>query len=399
MPASPIVSEEALIRILDSLNVGVVFIDQENRIAFVNKEAERIRRIQAEERVGKSILDCHQGAMHERVKEVIEGFKKGIHAQRHRTVKTFGRSFDNTYNVVTDDQGNYAGIALVSQDITEKLSLEEELKRTNEALEQKVKERTAEIEAAYRELQRAHQQLMHAEKMASIGQFVSGLAHEINNPLDGIQNCIRMVLMDCTDTEQTDRYLALALDGLFKIELIVRRLLDYARPHTLEKMPVDLNALLNQALTLTQFKLRNKNIVVHADFDQHLPPITGDPHFLQQVFVNIILNAFDAMKAGDTLTVTTRANGDGVSVEIADTGCGIPPSMLHRIFDPFFTTKMENAGTGLGLYLSYNVIHNHGGSISVDSIEGKGTTFAVWLPVALDRVEVQESVGAEQQAS
>ncbi|MBI5473590.1 MAG: PAS domain-containing protein [Ignavibacteriae bacterium] len=384
MTASQPISEDTLIRVLDSLNIGLVFIDAQNRIAFVNKSAEQIRNMKREDRIGSSILECHRGAMHARVLNVIDDFRKGTDGPRHRVVRSNGRTFDNSYNVVVDESGDYKGIALVSQDVTEKLMLEQQLKKTNEELERKVAERTAQIEATYRELQHAQEQLMHTEKMASIGRFVSGVAHEINNPLDGIQSCIRLVLSELDNKAQAENYLTLGLEGLYKIELLVKRLLDYARPHVYERTPLNIETLLDNVLAFAQFRLNGTPIRVERKSCDALPAVDADEHYLQQVFLNIILNAFDAMKTGGTLTISTCQQGDGrVAIEITDTGCGIPKDALHKIFDPFFTTKSHESGTGLGLYLSYNVVNNHGGDIEVRSEEGVGTTFVVLLPAAL----------------
>src|SRR3989304_9728204 len=174
-------------------------------------------------------------------------------------IKTQGKYFDNIYNVVKDEQSEFLGVVLLSQDVTEKKLLEEKLQKYNEELEQKVKERTEEIENAYNKLQIAQQQIIQSEKMAAIGQFVAGLAHEINNPLDGIQNCLQAILSDIHNIEQTKNYAELSLEGLYKIEMLVRKLLSYARTYTLEKSEVDINFILKDILSLTTLKLKNKN--------------------------------------------------------------------------------------------------------------------------------------------
>jgi PAS domain S-box-containing protein len=391
MTVTQLVNEELLTRVLDSLNIGLVFIDSHNRIAFVNKAAEQIRNMDRNDRIGSSILECHRETMYKRVQSVIDDFRRGACGPRHRMVKANGKMFDNSYNVVVDEAGQYSGIALVSQDVTEKMMLEQQLKKINEELERKVLERTAQIEATYRELQRAQEQLMQTEKMASVGRFVSGVAHEINNPLDGIQNCIRLVLNEIDNKVQAENYLALALEGLYKIELLVKRLLDYARPHVYERVPLNINSLLDNILAFVQFKLKEHSIRVERAFSENLPPVNGDEHYLQQVFLNIILNAFDAMKNEGELTIATLYDQNrGVGIRISDTGCGIPEEAMLKIFDPFFTTKDQESGTGLGLYLSYNVITNHGGDIEVESKVGTGTTFTVWLPASQNLMQPSE---------
>lgn len=387
-----ICKDETAVKILDNLNVGVMYIDKSDNIQFINKAAEEMRRIKKEEREGTSVLDCHSPNAHNLVKKVINQFAEGSAESRHKMVKTNGKYFDNIYSIVRDDNGNFEGIVLVSQDVTDKKELEDKLKKTNEQLEQKVNERTAEIESAYNKLKLAHEQLMQSEKMSAIGQFVSGLAHEINNPLDGIQNCIRSVLSDLDDKEQAENYLNLSLEGLFKIEILVRQLLDYAKPHTSERVEIHLNELLEDVLNLTRLRLKGKRINRQKNFGKNLPKIKGDAHYFEQVFVNIILNACDAMEEEGNLTVSTHSFEDEVIVKITDDGCGISKENLKKIFNPFFTTKEQSKGTGLGLYLSYNAIKEHGGLIDVKSELGKGTEFEIRFPAVVNENEDEFSI-------
>lgn len=382
MPNSNLCDKESLTNILDSLNVGVVFVDDNNRFAFVNKAGEEIRSISSDDRIGNPIFNCHNEKIHKHVAKDLESFRNGDYALRHKMIKSKGRYFDNTYNVVKDEDGKFKGVVLVSQDITDKRELETKLKKANEELELKVKERTEEIKSAYEKLKIAQSRLMHSEKMAAIGQFVSGLAHEINNPLDGVQNCIRTVLSDSDNKEQLKDYLNLALEGLFKMEIMVRRLLDYARPHQDEKIKINLNDLLEESLSLTKIRLKEKGIKLNKSFPDDPVYVYGDPHYLGQVFVNLILNAYDAMDSRGELNIIIGFDKNGnAKIEIADTGEGIPKENLNKIFDPFFTTKQKSNGTGLGLYLGYNVISEMGGKISVKSEINEGSKFTIYLPV------------------
>lgn len=386
MPDSQLCDRKTLVATMDSLDVGIIFVNDDNDIIFVNKAAEHIRKMKSEERVGTSILDCHGGKIKDRVLEVMHEFRTNPHASRHRIIKTNGRYFDNTYNVVKAGD-EYLGVVLLSQDITEKKQLEDKLKQYNEELEQKVKERTEEIELAYEQLKIAQNQLIQSEKMAAIGQFVSGLAHEINSPLDGIQNCLQVILNDIDNKEQTQKYAELSLDSTYKIEMLVRKLLSYARAHTLEKSDVDINFILQDILSLTSLKLRKNSIEIISELNPDLPLIYGDPHYLEQVFVNLIINASDAMPEGGKLTVKSYLENDKtIVVSIKDTGVGIPKRYLDKIFDPFFTTKQKDNGTGLGLYLAYSFITQHTGKISVKSKEGYGTEFTVKLPLIRETV-------------
>lgn len=392
MPDSNLCTKETLAEILDSLNIGVVYVDKGGSFSFINKAGEEIRNIKSEDRIGSSVLDCHSQQMQKRVMKDFESFSKGDYSSRHKMLHLKEKYFDNTYNVVKDKEGNFKGVVLVSQDVTEKEKLSEELKKTNEQLEQIVSERTAEIEKAYNELKIAQLQLMQTEKMAAIGQFVSGVAHEINSPLDGIQNCIRMVLSDIEDKSQIQNYLSLALEGLFKIEILVRQLLDYARPHSFEKEELEVKEILEASLQLSIYKLKENNITLENNFGSGIKNILGDRHYLSQVFVNLFLNACDAMPNGGKLIITTEnIENNYVMVKVKDTGIGIPKENLNKIFDPFFTTKQKDKGTGLGLYLSYNVLHEHGAKVFVKSKINKGTEFTISFP-AIDCPEIKNEI-------
>ena len=246
------------------------------------------------------------------------------------------------------------------------------------------------IENLYTTLKDTQEQLVHSEKLASIGTLAAGVAHEINNPLDGIQNCIRSILQEPDDKKKAGHYLGLIQEGLNRIENIVRKLLDFARPSKLKMENIQANDLLGNSLELVAHRFNNPGIKLNKDFAGNLPLCRGDSHYLQQVFLNIILNALDAMPAGGALTVKTSLaqNAPGVSlpntrieVAVSDTGCGIPQENLSKIFDPFFTTKGVGEGTGLGLAVCTGIIKEHRGEIKVKSAVGKGSTFTVLLPV------------------
>ncbi|MBZ0179231.1 MAG: PAS domain S-box protein [Melioribacteraceae bacterium] len=384
MPDSNLLTKEDLIEILDSLDVGIIYVDKENRFAFVNKAGEEIRFIKATDRIGKSVLECHSAGVRKKVVEDMNSFKIGDYASRHKMIRSKGKYFDNSYSVVKDSSEGFKGVVLVSQDVTEKIRLERELKKANEELEHKVEERTKEITEAYEKLKIANDQLMQSEKMAAIGQFVSGVAHEINNPLDGIQNCIRAVMSNSGNHKLMEDYLPLALEGLFKIEIVVKRLLDYARPHSKEKIIVDLNELIYNSLELTKFRIKKKKIDMRLNLNDEPIYIYGEPHYLGQVFVNLIMNSYDAVENEGNITISTERIDDQIEISLSDNGQGISEENLSKIFDPFFTTKQKDNGTGLGLYLSYNVIKEHGGEISVESKVNQGTKFKISFPVYVE---------------
>jgi two-component system NtrC family sensor kinase len=248
-------------------------------------------------------------------------------------------------------------------------------------LERQVEERTA-------ALKQAQEALVQSEKLASLGTLSASIAHEINNPLAGILTFARLMsrTLEAGEVDDAARAACLKNLGLIQRETerctrIVRSLLDFARARPIELRPVDAAAALDEAVSLTQHKLQLQQVTVSKRVEG--PAIVqGDFGQLRQVFVNLVLNACDAMPNGGALTVTSKTVDDGRAVEIAvaDTGTGIAPENLSRIFDPFFTTKQM--GTGLGLSVVYGVVEKHGGSMKAQSRLGEGTTMTVRLPLA-----------------
>lgn len=394
-----LLNKQEVLNVLNSLSIGIMFVDKHNRISIINTAAEGIRNIKSDERIGTSVLDCHSAKVHKRVELVIKELAEDRHNSRHKVIKVKGKYFDNQYNTVFDENGEYQGIVLVSQDVTEKVELENQLKRTNEKLENMVEKRTAEIKKAYKELKVAKDHLMQSEKMSAVGQFVAGLAHEINNPLDGIQNCIRTVMNTMNEQNENKKYLELGMEGLFKIEILVRQLLDYARPHSAEKTILNVSDLIEDALNLTRFRLKEKDIFIEKENNCTTGSIYGDSHYLEQVFVNLILNASDAMEQNGVLKIACEEDDENVTLKIRDNGCGITNENLSKIFNPFYTTKEKNKGTGLGLYLSYNVIKEHDGTIDVWSNPEEGTTFTIAFPKEIPEEYVTEEYVQEKVSS
>ena len=232
------------------------------------------------------------------------------------------------------------------------------------------------------ELSRTQAQLIHSEKLASLGVLAGGVAHEINNPLMVILGRTELTLMEDQLPEELKQNLETIRTETERIAQIVQNLLTFSRKSRQEKIEtVNINEVLIRTLMLSEHQLTVGNVEVVKKLDTSLGEIQANPGQLQQVFMNLMINAHHAMPDGGKLTVCSGAlPDDRVFVEIEDTGTGISEDHLDRIFDPFFTTKDEGKGTGLGLSVSRNIIENHGGMIAVHSIAGKGTTFRIVLP-------------------
>ncbi|THI84916.1 MAG: PAS domain S-box protein [Nitrospira sp. CG24A] len=235
------------------------------------------------------------------------------------------------------------------------------------------------------ETKKLEQQIRNSEKLASVGKLAAGVAHEINNPLGGILNCLYNLRKGTLSPGRQEEYWASMEDGVRRVQKIVRQLLDFSQQHEPAFALTDINHVVDRVLVLTTHLLAPNRILLETGFGQGLPTVMVDRHMIEQVLMNLVLNAVQAMKDGGMLTIRTSVVEGVCLIEVHDTGSGIPPAVLPRIFDPFFSTKKEGEGTGLGLSVSLGIVERHGGKILVDSEVGKGTTFTLCLPVSRDR--------------
>ncbi len=252
----------------------------------------------------------------------------------------------------------------------------EKLIEWGKTLEKKVEERTKELT----EMQ-AH--LIQSEKLASLGKLAAGIAHEINNPLGGVLIYSHLLLEDTDKNSPHYENLKKIVKETSRCKDIVKGLLEFARPKEPKMSLVNINEIVERSLSIMERQALFQNIKIKKSYVSNLPKIVADSAQLQQVFVNIIINAAEAMNGNGILTLSTSLNGDGTFIEIkfSDTGHGIEEEDQKRLFEPFFTTKEVGKGTGLGLAISYSIIQKHQGTIEVKSEVGKGSTFKVRLPV------------------
>ncbi len=229
---------------------------------------------------------------------------------------------------------------------------------------------------------RLEEQMVQTEKLTSLGLLAAGVAHEVNTPLAVISNYIQMLAKQIPADDPRQKTIERIVKQTFRASEIVNNLLNFSRTGAAEFVEVDLNSVLEETLTLVQHPLKTARVNVIKNYKEQLPPVLGSITRLQQVFLNLFMNARDAMPNGGMVEVRTAAQNGSVEVEVTDTGTGIPPENLHRIFDPFFTTKASGRGTGLGLSVSYGIIKEHAGKVDVRSTPGKGTSFRLEFPVA-----------------
>ncbi len=238
-----------------------------------------------------------------------------------------------------------------------------------------------ETRQAYENLRRTQEQLLHSEKLAAVGQLISGVAHELNNPLTAILGYSQLLTSSGQLGQQGIEYADKLYKQAQRTHRIVQNLLSFARQHKPERAPVQVNQALEETLALRDYDLRMHNIRVHLDLAENLPVTSADPHQLQQVFLNMVNNAVDAILEHSTegdIWVRTALNGDRLCIEFTDSGPGVKDA--SRVFDPFYTTKPVGKGTGLGLSICYGIITEHGGTVRVRNIPTRGASFTIELP-------------------
>lgn len=268
----------------------------------------------------------------------------------------------------------------------------ENMENWTKALEEEIQKKTAEI-------MKAHEQLINAEKLASLGRMAAGVAHELNSPLTGIVTFAHLMLKRLPPENKQDREdLEIIIEQANRCSKIIKGLLGFSRKATAERVEININTLLDSTIAMVRNQAKFHNIKFVLNFDESLPMIHVDPNQMQQVFLNLLINAADAMNERGQITIATRTVGESeetpwfkmghpqegkkyIEIEFTDTGPGIPEEYMGKIFEPFFTTKPVGKGTGLGLAVSYGIIKRHGGNITVRSEPGKGASFFIRLPV------------------
>jgi len=274
-----------------------------------------------------------------------------------------------------------------------------ELQEWNRTLELKVEKKTG-------ELQIAEAKAVHAEKLASVGLLAAGIAHELNNPLTGVLTFSHILRKKASDDSPEAKDLDLVIRETKRCSSIIKRLLDFAREKKPEKKVVDINQLVRETELLVRHPVSTHEIEIAMELEEGLPRVLIDPDQLKQVFMNILVNAQDAIGDRGKITVRSRmlprpdaappgeAREALLEVSFTDTGSGIPEKDVTKIFDPFFTTKEIGKGTGLGLAVTYGIVQAHGGHIEVESLVGEGTTFRIQLPLEPQTANV---AGAEDE--
>jgi two-component system NtrC family sensor kinase len=249
-------------------------------------------------------------------------------------------------------------------------------------LANKFNEMAFRLQRAHSDLQKAQKSFVQTEKLASVGTLASGLTHEISSPLAGLKNCLIRIKKN-PQKGQVNRYFSLMMSAIQKIEKVVVGLLNFSRRDDYHFKPFNLYKTINKALSLAEYKLEKSGVEIKKNFEEKSIDCVGDSQHIEQVIINLILNAVDAMPQGGKLYISSFLDNSTACIAVEDTGVGILPENLGKIFDPFFSTKEPGKGTGLGLSVSYNIIKEHGGDISVESEKNKGAKFIITLPLSI----------------
>ena len=340
--------------IVESISVGVLAVDLEDRIESWNSQMEVMFALPRLEALGRALGEVLPPAFLEEYHRLRPG--QGIHnLYKFRLGTTVGDTRVTNIAIAPLVAKNFSviGRLIIVDDITERIDLES--------------------------------QLTQAEKLSSIGLLAAGVAHEVNTPLAVISSYAQMLAKQLHGDDKQSVLLDKITKQTFRASEIVNSLLNFSRTSVGEFGDVDLNRVIKDTLTLLEHQFKTAGIKVEQDLHPDLPAIHGNTGKLQQVFLNLFLNAKDAMPGGGRLTISTL-NGHRAQVKVSDTGSGIAQENIHRIYDPFFTTKNKpnpghSGGTGLGLSVTYGIIQEHAGKIRVDSVPGRGTTFTMEFPL------------------
>ncbi|HQR38477.1 MAG TPA: ATP-binding protein [Blastocatellia bacterium] len=348
--------------IIESVNVGILVIDSSGRITTWNSALEEMLRIPREEALGGDAPRIFNAEMIETLRGVTGTSGWVVDDVRHlykfRTLTRDDREIVINLSLAPfeDTAHTLAGTLVVVEDVTDRVKLED--------------------------------QLQQSDKLSSIGLLAAGVAHEVNTPLAGISSYTQMLLGQIPEGDPKQMILQKVLAQTDRASGIVNNLLNFSRTSGGDFAPLDLNRVLEDTLQLLEIQLHKGNVTIERAFADDLPEAFGNAGKLQQVFMNLILNARDAMPGGGSLTLETENSDHMLIVRVRDTGIGIAAENIAKIYDPFFTTKSVGQGTGLGLAVSYGIVQEHGGRIFVDSAPGRGTTFTIKIPSRYRRLQV-----------
>ncbi|MDH5714967.1 MAG: ATP-binding protein, partial [Candidatus Aminicenantes bacterium] len=340
--------------LLESLNAGILVVDLHQRIISWNRKLEELCQIKRSRAMGKKLDQVLPADFLRSINSLMspEGWSSSqlFNLYKLNLVNKKGRKsvINLSISPLFTNEHRFYGKIVIFDDITDQVNLED--------------------------------QLLQAEKLASLGFLAAGIAHEVNTPLTGISSYTQMLMREVDDSDPKSEILHKMEQQTFRASQIVNNLLNFARQSKGQFTELDVNQVITDTISLFEYQLRSSGIKLKLNLEDSPPPIRGDKGKLQQLLLNLLKNATESMPQGGELGISSKTENDSVLVSIRDTGAGIAKENLPKIYDPFFTTKKGRHGTGLGLSVSYGIIQEHSGSISVKSSLGKGTDFIIKLP-------------------
>jgi PAS domain S-box-containing protein len=350
--------------IIESINVGLLAVDLEGRVTRLNSALEEILDLSRSQAVGKRVEDLFSADFTDTLRQVLGNDRWRLKEIRniykiHTATFTGHPLVLNIAIAPLQDSQEQTGALVILEDVTSRVRLEE--------------------------------QLQQREKLSSIGLLAAGVAHEVNTPLTGVSSYTQMLLGMLQETDPKHALLLKVRRQAERATNIVNNLLNFSRTgDATEFSELDISRVLDDTLQLLEPQLRGNQIQIVRGYDPESPPVIGNSGKLQQVFTNLLLNARDALPAGGSIRISTIPSDDhSLMIEVSDSGTGIAPENVAKIYDPFYTTKGVGRGTGLGLAVSYGIVQEHSGHISVESTPGQGTIFRITLPTAPARAGLQ----------
>ena len=359
--------------IIQSSPNAIMAADTKGNILLWNKAAEETLGYKSEDTIGRmNITSVYPEGVAKEIMKMMRSPEYGgvgkLRSYPMVYVRRDGRIVEGNLSaaIIYDARGKAVASVGIFVDLEERLEMERKLRQTQE-------------------------QLLQSEKLAAMGRLTSQIAHELNNPLYGIMNTLELMKTEIPPESKRRKILEMALSETVRLTEMLRKMLSFSKPDEEEKQPANINTILDEILLLHEKQLREHSIRISSSLAEDLDMVKASKNQLRQVFLNIVSNARDAMPEGGTLSVTTKAEGDNVHIDISDTGTGIRKENLNKIFDSFFTTKDSIKDIGLGLSVCYGFIKDHGGDISVKSAWGSGATFTIILPMLKEGAEEETS--------
>jgi two-component system NtrC family sensor kinase len=359
--------------IVESINVGILAVDLEDRVESWNSQVEQLTGIRREKALGRTLAELLPVDLVEQLTRVRG--ENGIHHIYKFALQPTAMPVGNTNGVNGKGHNGNGGAQHGPKESTLNIAIAPLISKNMEQIGRLI------IFDDVTDRAELERRLVQADKLSSIGLLAAGVAHEVNTPLAVISTYAQMLAKQVADDEQKSKLLEKIAKQTFRASEIVNSLLNFSRTSTTEFGEVSVNRVIQETLSLLEHQMQKAGLDVRTAMDATAPTIAGNPGKLQQVFLNLFINARDAMTPGGVLEVKTSHDDDGgVQIDVLDSGHGIDPEHIHRIYDPFFTTKGARKGTGLGLSVTYGIIQEHGGAIKVFSRPGGGTRFHLEFP-------------------